>query len=68
MWELARLDLLFLLIGRKNLENKIYFYKNTMARAPSYSFYETKEVLDFIRLKDYKEILFKRVLSYLYSI
>lgn len=39
-----------------------------MARAPSYAFYETKEVLDFIRLNDYKEPLCKRVLQYLYSI
>ena len=39
-----------------------------MARAPSYAFYETKEVLDFIRLNDYKEALCKRVLKYLQSI
>jgi hypothetical protein len=68
LWELARLDLLFILISRKNLEDKAYFDKNTMARAPSYAFYETKKVLEFIRLNDYKETLCKRVLSYLYSI
>jgi diadenosine tetraphosphate (Ap4A) HIT family hydrolase len=50
------------------LDDKVYFDKNTMARAPSYAFYETKEVLDFIRLNDYKEALCKRVLKYLQSI
>jgi hypothetical protein len=65
---LARLDLLFLLISRKNLDDKVCFDTNTMARAPSYAFYETKEVLDFIRLNDYKEALCKRVLKYLQSI
>ncbi len=39
-----------------------------MARAPSYAFYETKEVLNFFRVNDYKEPLCKRVLQYLYSI
>ena len=56
------------MIGRKNLEDKALFDVNTMARAPSYAFYETKEVLDFIRMKDYKDTLCQRVLSYLYSI
>ena len=63
--ELLRLDLLFNLLVRRNIERPDQLDKNMQAHGISYKFYQTKKVFKFRRMNDIKIPLINNVLAYI---
>ena len=63
--ELLRLDLLFNLLVRRNIERPDQLDKHMQAHGISYKFYQTKKVFKFRRMNDIKIPLINNVLAYI---
>lgn len=60
--ELARLEMVFKLLTRKNLQHAEDYDTSAQTRSPSFKFYETVKVIRFHRCNNFQVALEKRVL------